>query len=262
MHLHAHAASQKKHERRRSSNRETRVSRRGLTGIVENLRGTVQRLEWSPGRTEWGAYYSDTNYSDGALARKREMVGGFLGQTGAETVWDLGANNGFFSRVASERRIPTIAFDIDPVAVETNWREVRDKREEFLLPLRMDLTNPSPALGWDHEERESLLARGPAPAVLALALVHHLAISNNVPLDRLASFLARAGRWLIVEFVPKSDSQVQRLLATREDVFPRYTPEGFEDAFRNRFKIVRAEPIEGSERTLYLMRARDEGHAG
>jgi hypothetical protein len=262
MHLHAHAASQKKHEQSRAPARKTRVSRRGLTGIIENLRGTIQSLEWKSGRTEWGAYYSDTNYTDEALARKRDKVGAFLEQTGAESVWDLGANNGFFSRVASDRQIDTIAFDIDPVAVETNWREVRDKREEFLLPLRMDLTNPSPALGWDHAERDALLARGPAQAVLALALVHHLAISNNVPLDRLASFLARAGRWLIVEFVPKSDSQVQRLLATREDVFPRYTPEGFEDAFRNRLEIVRAEPIEGSERTLYLMRARDESHAG
>jgi hypothetical protein len=118
----------------------------------------------------------------------------------------------------------------------------------------MDLTNPSPDLGWDHAERSSLLGRGPADVVLALALVHHLAISNNVPFSRLAGFFARAGRWLILEFVPRGDSQVERLLITREDVFPDYTREGFESAFSKEFEIVRTEPIAGSERILYLLR--------
>ena len=130
-----------------------------------------------------------------------------------------------------------------------------------LLPLLVDLTNPSPALGWDHAERASLLQRGPADCVLALALVHHLAIGNNVPLARVAAFLARAGRSLIIEFVPKSDSQVRRLLATREDVFPGYDRAGFEAAFADLFATEAAEPIPGSERILYLMRRRD-GRAG
>ena len=179
-----------------------------------------------------------------------------MSQTSARSVWDMGANNGFFSRVASEQGIPTVSSDIDPVAVEMNWREVKEKGEENLLPLLMDLTNPSPDLGWDHAERSSLLGRGPADVVLALALIHHLAISNNVPLAWLARFFARAGRWLILEFVPKSDSQVERLLATREDVFPDYTREGLESAFSENFEIVRSEPIEGSERILYLLRRR------
>ena len=87
----------------------------------------------------------------------------------------------------------------------------------------MDLTNPSPGLGWESEERDSLLERGPCDAALALALVHHLAIGNNLPLPMVARFLARVCRTLIIEFVPKSDSQVQRLLASREDIFPDYT---------------------------------------
>ena len=254
MHLHAHAASQKKHEDERKSAKGTKVGKSALLGIIDSLRGAVRKLEWKPAGTEWGAYYSDTNYSDQALALKRDLVKQLLSRTDARTVWDLGANNGFFSRVASEQGLPTIAFDIDPVAVEMNWREVKEKGEQDLLPLLMDLTNPSPNLGWDHAERTSFLDRGPADAVFALALVHHLAISNNVPLPLLARFFARAGRWLIVEFVPKSDSQVKRLLATREDVFPDYTQAGFEAAFKESFEIVAAEAIEGSERTLYLMR--------
>ncbi len=256
MHLHAHAASQKKHEDAQKSARSTRVSANALRGILDSLRGVIRKLEWKPAGTEWGAYYSDTNYSDGALASKRALVGEFLDRTDARTVWDLGANNGFFSRVASERGLPTLAFDIDPVAVENNWREVKEKGEQHILPLLMDLTNPSPDLGWDHAERTSFLGRANADAVFALALIHHLAISNNVPLPLLSRFFARAGRWLVIEFVPKSDSQVKRLLATREDVFPDYTREGFEAAFGADFETVESQPVEGSERTLYLLRRR------
>lgn len=256
MHIHAHAASQKKHEDRRKSARDTTISSRAMVGIVDSLRGCVRKLKWKPAGTEWGSYYSDTNYSDASLARKRELVAALLAQTDATTVWDLGANNGFFSRVASDRGLFTISSDIDPVAVEKNWREVKEKGEQNLLPLLMDLTNPSPDLGWDHAERTSFLGRGPADTVLALALIHHLAISNNVPLPRLAGFFARAGRWLIIEFVPKGDSQVDRLLATREDVFPDYHEAGFEAAFSQEFDIVSSESIEGSKRTLYLLKRR------
>jgi len=254
MHLHAHAASQKKHQDKRQSGQSTRVSKKSLLGIVDSLAGVIRKLNFKQGQTEWGDYYSDTNYSRESLETKRSLVKSMMARTEAKTVWDLGANNGYFSRVASDQGINTVAFDIDPVAVEMNWREVKEKREKFILPLLMDLTNPSSGLGWAHAERDSLLGRGPADLVLALALIHHLAISNNVPLPLLAEFFALSGRWLIVEFVPKTDSQVQRLLATREDIFPDYSQTGFENAFRKLFEIINAEAIEGSRRTLYLLK--------
>jgi len=257
MHLHAHAASQKKHQdRRKSAKAETRIPKTTLLGIIDSLAGAVRGLRWNPVGTEWGAYYSDTNYSDESLSRKRDLVADLLGRIDAKSVWDLGANNGFFSRVASDRGLSTVAMDIDPVAVEHNWREVKQKGETAILPILMDLTNPSSDLGWDHAERTSLQGRGPTDAVLALALIHHLAISNNVPLSLLSRFFARAGRWLIIEFVPKGDSQVDRLLATREDVFPEYHREGFEAAFQQDFEVVQRQDIEGSQRTLYLMKRR------
>jgi hypothetical protein len=117
----------------------------------------------------------------------------------------------------------------------------------------LDLANPSPAQGWAHRERLSLEQRGPADAVMALALIHHLAIGRNLPLDRIADFLSRLGRALVIEFVPKSDTQVQRLLKNREDIFPGYTVEGFEEAFRRRFRIESVQPIADSGRTMYLM---------
>jgi len=138
-------------------------------------------------------------------------------------VWDLGANVGIFSRLASDRGISTVSFDVDPAAVEKNYLDCVARGDTSILPLVIDLTNPSPSVGWENKERMSLKEHGPADAVLALSPVHHLAISNNVPLSQIAGFLSDISRWLSIEFVPKSDSQVQRLLATKEDIFPDYT---------------------------------------
>jgi ribosomal protein L11 methylase PrmA len=150
----------------------------------------------------------------------------------------------------------TVAFDIDPAAVEQNYLRVKKDKEQILLPLQLDLTNPSPALGWANRERESFRERGPVDMVLALAVVHHLAITNNVPLPQLADFFAEMGKWLVIEFVPKSDSQVQKMMSAREDIFPNYRREGFEAAFSERFQIHESVSIHESERQLYLMEAK------
>jgi hypothetical protein len=142
---------------------------------------------------------------------------------------------------------------VDPTAVEQNYRISKEAKEQNILPLLLDLTNPSPSIGWANQERDAFGGRGPADMVLALALIHHLAISNNVPLPQVADFLSTWGKWLVIEFVPKSDSQVQKLLVSREDIFPTYTREGFEAAFRQRFNIREAIPVRESERVLYLM---------
>ena len=256
MHIHGHAASQRRYADKAVKPKAGRFGLRALQGLVESLQSTVRRLHWRPSGTEWAEYYRETNYTSSAIVHKEELVGRFLERCRPQVVWDLGANTGRFGRIASDRAILTVASDNDPAAVELSYLECKKRKETHLLPLLVDLTNPSPSQGWAHDERMSLLERGPADAVLALALVHHLAISNNVPLGRLADFFAQAGRALIVEFVPKSDSQVQRLLATREDVFPDYRQDAFEAAFARRFEVEAAETVRESERTLYLMRRR------
>jgi len=257
-HLYLHAASQRRFAGAevRTAQGTRRVSRTGFLGLIDNLRRTVAGLRWDPGRTDWAEYETMHNYSPAALEAKRRLVAENLERTRPSSLWDLGANTGAFSRLASERGIATISFDVDPSAVETNYRSVRASGEANLLPLLIDLTNPSPAQGWHHAERLSLQQRGPADAVMALALVHHLAIGNNVPLPQVASFLADLGRWVIIEFVPKSDSQVKRLLAAREDIFSDYNVEGFERAFTGAFELRHHEPIAESERTLYLWEKR------
>ena len=172
------------------------------------------------------------------------------------SIWDLGANDGTFSRLGSDRGIHTVAFDVDPVAVEKNYRRVVERREQHLLPLLLDLTNPSARSGWAHEERDSFADRGPADLVLALALVHHLAIAHNLPLPRIAEFFARLARALVIEFVPKGDSQLQRMLATRDDIFDRYTATDFEAAFDRWFTIEQVVPVRDAERVMYVMRRR------
>ena len=209
-HIHLHASAQKRYsdapEQAVTQSRGRAMSKMSLIGLIENLQSTVKGLKWEPKGTEWGDYYDSTNYTRAAFDRKLEIVKMFLEKAQPSQVWDLGGNTGVFSRLAADKGILTISSDIDPAAVEKNYQETRQKKETNLLPLVLDLTNPSPAIGWMNAERASFIDRGPVDAVMALALVHHLAISNNVPLPDLADFFASLGRWLIVEFIPKEDS--------------------------------------------------------
>mgnify|MGYP005849464985 CR=1 FL=1 len=261
MHLHLHARAQARYAAsdegsRKSPGAPRKLSKTGLVGIVSGLRSLIAGLDWTPAGTEWADYYQATNYSDEAFAAKRQQIGAWIEAIEPATVWDLGANTGVFSRIAAERGIDTVAFDIDPAAVEINYREVRKQKERNLLPLVMDLTNPSPALGWAGAERDSMAGRGPVDCAMALALIHHLAISNNLPMARIAAYFADLCRNLIIEFVPKADSQVRRLLSSRTDIFDDYHETGFEAAFSQHFEIAASEPVAGSERTLYWLRRR------
>jgi ribosomal protein L11 methylase PrmA len=233
------------------------MSHRALAELIHNLEATVRRFTWDPPGTVWGNYYDETNYSAEAFAHKREVVERALDRLQPAVVWDLGANDGTFSRIASGKGLPTVAFDIDPVAVEKNYRRASESSERHLLPLLMDLTNPSGGCGWANAERDSLGGRGPADLALVLALVHHLAIAHNVPLERVSSYLSRLADALVIEFVPKEDSQVQRMLASRRDIFPRYTRQGFEEAFSTDFEIIDTVLVRGAVRTIYVMRRRN-----
>ncbi len=259
VHIHLHAMAQRRYAN--TPMNQTRlptrhISRAAFLGLIDSLESAIRRLHWKPVGTEWVEYYTTTNYLPEAMQHKQELVCEFLDRIQPYSVWDLGANTGLFSRLASRRGILTLAFDSDPGAVERNYLRCVAEGETNLLPLVLDLTNPSPSIGWHNQERMSWLDRAPADAVLALAVIHHLAIANNIPLGQLAKFFSQLGHWLIIEFVPKSDSQVQRLLAAREDIFPEYTQADFEYAFHRFFISHAAERIRGSERILYLMEVR------
>jgi len=142
---------------------------------------------------------------------------------------------------------------IDYNALEKNYYRVAKEKEKNLLPLFLDLKNPSSNLGWAHIERDSLEKRGPADMIFALALVHHLAISNNLPFKKIAEYFSKLGKCLVIEFIPKEDSKVKKLLSSREDIFLDYKKESFEKEFSNYFIIKESLQIKDSKRFIYLM---------
>jgi ribosomal protein L11 methylase PrmA len=217
----------------------------------------VRKQAWEPGESAWRDYYAaKESYSDEAMASKEELVAKFVGELQPRSVWDLGANTGRFSWLAARAGASVVALEMDPSAVEVSWRQVVAGEAPAVLPLVMDLANPSPGLGWGSAERPSLSQRGPADLALALALIHHLAIANNVPLTHVAAWLATLCQWLVLEWVPKDDPMVRRLLASRQDVFDDYCEQGLQDALSGWFDVVQREPVHGSQRTLYLLRRR------
>ena len=266
MHIHLHAQADARLSKRGTTTHEPVASglRRKppttnrqpagrVEALVESLQHAVEATRWRP-RSDWSGYYDEQpSYDDAALTAKMEQISVWLDKVRPGVVWDLGANTGRFSRLAASKGARAVAFDFDPACVETMYRQSVGEKLERLLPLVSDLTNPSPAVGWANEERLTLEQRGRADLGLALALVHHLAIANNVPLPSVAAYLSRLVRQLIVEFVPKSDAMVQGMLASRDDIFARYTIEGFEQAFAGYFTIEHRVPLPSSDRVLYLM---------
>jgi ribosomal protein L11 methylase PrmA len=254
LHIHLHARSQKYLLNKNIIVDKRTFSKKSLLSLIDSLESAISKLKWEPEKTEWSEYYKDTNYSQEAMFHKKKLVDDYIEEVKPNIVWDLGANIGIFSRIASNKGIYTVSFDSDPSVVEKSYLQAKNYKERNILPLCVDLTNPSPSIGWSNKERLSLIERGPCDLALMLGLIHHIAISNNVPLIQIADFLSQICRYLIIEFVPKDDSQVQRLLRSRKDIFQDYDEKNFEIAFLNYFSILKREKIVDSKRTIYLMK--------
>jgi hypothetical protein len=254
-HVRLHAGSQTKHASD-AKHAGGRLSRQALNGILGSLESTLRSLRLPGQKTEWGAYHLETHYSAAARAGKETALEEWIARLNPATVWDAGANDGAFSAIASKQGIPTLATDIDPVSVERGYLHMKESGDASLLPLVLDLTNPSPGIGWANHERPAFAERVRCDMAFALALIHHLAIGNNLPLGKVAGFFARHSRYLAIEFVPKEDPKVQILLATREDIFPHYTEQGFEQAFGEHFTVLEKRQLPESLRTLYLLERR------
>ncbi len=274
IHIHLHGKNQVSHASDASKNLQAasqstsvgQVSLQSLLGMLDSLESAVKKLKAKGQNTEWASYYiNNNNYVDQALQHKQQLVGDYLKQLKAKSATDIGANTGLFSMVAADQGIQTIALDIDPLAVDSLYQYLKSEARRSspvasrstkgsILPLVSDIANPSPGIGWHNTERRAILDRIQADAIMGLAVVHHLAIPLNIPLAKIALlFHQLSHKGAIVEFIPKQDSQVQILLATRQDIFTDYTKEGFEAAFGQYFKITKATPIKDSHRILYLL---------
>lgn len=258
IHIHLHAKIQKKYEDKGESIQNTmKILPRGrLLNLLESLSSVIKSLKLKQQDTEWRNYYNITNYSKKAFRQKKNIIDDYIKSLSLKTVWDFGANIGEFSRTDSLKSMQVISFDIDYMAVEKNYCYNKENKINNVLPLLFDLTNPSPAIGWANVERKSLIQRCDANLILALALVHHIAISNNVPLRKVAELFSSLADYLIIEFVPKEDSQVKKLLSSREDIFPEYNINGFEKAFLSFYDIIKKDEITDTSRILYLLKTK------
>ncbi|MEX1072805.1 MAG: SAM-dependent methyltransferase [Chloroflexota bacterium] len=259
-HIHLHSRAQRQHAASAASATPAKavtMSASRRLALLDHVRRTVEGLNLPAHGTEWADYADQTSYSATGTASKEAVVRRLLDAVAADggrRAWDVGANTGRYSAIAADAGFEVLALDVDWAAVERHYLALRTAGERRIMPLLADIADPSPAIGWANEERASLLDRANADVVVALALVHHLAIGRNVPLPRVAELLGRLAPNLVVEWVPKQDPMVQRLLATRQDVFPDYSPGGFRAAFSKSFEIIEEAPIEDSGRILFRMR--------
>ena len=196
-HVHLHARAQRRHADRPESAAQASARTMSPTrqaALLDSLRRVIEGLSWTPAGTEWADYGTASSYDDASAARKDVIVAELLAAARPAVVWDLGANAGRYSAIAAGVAERVVALDIDPAASERHWRGLQASGETRILPLLQDLANPSPALGWDARERRSLFERAEGATLMALALVHHLAIGRNVPLPMLSGDAGPAGR--------------------------------------------------------------------
>lgn len=220
---------------------------------ARNLRKLVDRLEVGGRGSVWSDYRDTCSYSDADVQAKERFVGDALAAIDPGTVIDLGANDGAYSLLAADHADYVVAADGDEAVIDRLYRRLRSERREDILPLVLDLTDPSPALGWRNRERTPFVHRVRPDAVLALALVHHLAIGANVPLSEVVDWLVSLGRRLIVEFVDRDDPMVKRLLGNKpRGLFDDYQRSTFESALQKRCRIERTETLSGGTRNLYV----------
>lgn len=242
MHLTLHGYMQRAADRKdqlvTGSTRKTpKVSDQGILNLVRSLQKCVERIRWKRSSQIWAEYGDLRTYSEEDVSRKKEFVDGTVAALGPAVVWDLGANTGEFSFIAAARGAFVVSIDGDPACSELMYLRAREEKGAgAVLPLTMDLANPSPGLGWDHRERMSLAQRGGADLVLALALIHHLVFSSCIPMPHIAAWLSELGEKIIVEFVPPEDPMVLKLKANRVDGHLPYDRHVFMEAFQQHFK--------------------------
>ena len=233
------------------------LSKKGQLNIIRSLYDFIKKLELKE-NSEWGNYYNKTNYTDTAFKRKTELINTWISELKPSRLIDIGGNDGTFVRQIKHKYNESLVCDIDNNAVDFNYKTIKLKEEDRILPFVLDVLNPSAAIGLNNTERASFLERlgSYAPDVtLALALIHHMSLSGNVPFKESAKFFASFSKYLIIEFPKRNDSWVQRLLKAKddfEDYFSFYTLENFEEAYSELFIVKEKMHIEDSERVMYL----------
>lgn len=219
---------------------------------VKGLRNLISNLKWKADHTTWGDYATDNSYNSTEAQLKAEFVKNSVQSGNWNLVWDLGSNTGIYSRIAADKAKYVLALDGDNLAVERNYNRLKKENYKNILPMVMNLADQSPNMGWRGLERKALAERGKPDLILCLALIHHIVISANIPLDEFIDWLAGLCKSLVIEFVTKEDDMVKILLANKEDNYHDYSQENFLNCLQKHFKIQSQQVLKGGTRTVYF----------
>jgi len=243
----------------RSEIRSAGFSREMVLANLRRLRKLIRGLHWQGEGSQWGAYEAFHNYSAEDHALKAEFIESCVAASKPGVLWDIGCNTGQFSRLAARHASAVVALDFDHFAVERLYRAQRESAGGNILPLVQNIANPSPNWGWRNRERTDLQSRAAPDFVLALALIHHVVISANIPLEEFISWLASFTPELVIEFVAREDDKVKSLLRNRDDPYEDYSREGLEHALQAHFNIVKVQSLESGNRHLYWCKRHPAG---
>ncbi|MSO78362.1 MAG: class I SAM-dependent methyltransferase [Acidimicrobiia bacterium] len=228
-----------------------------VRGQVRRLRKIVQRLKWEPRGSTWSNYTERGHYTDADLDAKETFVRTAAARQRRRQVLDIGANDGRFSDAVLEHADSVVALDADPLVVDHLYRSLRERHDERIVPVCMDIASMSVPAGWRGQERPGFTDRVKPDLVLALAVVHHLAVTDSVPLDEVAAMLRDFGSDVVVEFPTPDDQMVRRLARMKKaGVVDRYTLDVFEAAIESRFEVIERVTLPSATRILFHLQPR------
>ena len=258
-----HAKAYSKYKNTFETEKKPHISLRTQNNIVQSMINYISELTLDS-KTEWGDYYAITNYEEESFKFKERTVKKWVEKHDLKTIWDVGGNNGHFSRILKDSCKAILCTDIDAVAVDANYKMIKKANEDKITPLIIDFTNQPPGVGFANTERTAFHQRVKdlqVDCILALAIVHHLSISANCTFDMLAKSFCSTSNLLLIEFVPPGDSWAEKLLQSKRDsrsLFNHYNKNEFESVFSNFYEFRETLDIPHSERTLYLMAKRPQ----
>lgn len=250
VHLQAKMGAKQSVEQKQTARK---ITRKNIDQILQNLHNCISGLNLPKQATTWNNYYSETILSEKYFFEKKKLVSSLLESIEYSSVLDLGANEGEFSLLCKNDAM-LISTDFDSDCINRLYKRIKEEKRTNIYPVVIDLTYPSPSLGWMNNERPAFFKRTTADVCMALALIHHLAIPKNITFEQLVAFFASVCKVLIIEFVPKSDPKVAGMLQWRKDIFGNYNEELFEQAFSQLFELEKKMSVQGSERTMYVYR--------
>jgi len=258
LHVHLQTKIAAKADNTNKSSKEFKFSASKLKNILSSLESSIQYFQLNASSGSWSGYYNEAEQREDYLDEKKAIISQWLSSLQLKTAIDVGANEGFFSKLLNDQNIEVLSADSDHFSINNLYKQIKKEDIENIMPLIIDFANPSPAIGVNNTERNPFLERVNVDLVIALAVIHHLAIGRNIPFAYIATLFKKFGPYLIIEFVPKEDEKIQLMLQHKKDIYNWYTEENFLKEFAAFYHVAASEVIGQSKRKLFLMQANEQ----